>query len=246
MRIYPLKTGEIFCNKGLTTTFNVDVGKMIYIPSTAWYIETSNHKIMVDTGMCDTERANKYHYKGAKQDPDQRIDRALAKIGINIEDIDIVILTHLHWDHSFNLHLFKNAKFYVQKDELAFAKNPVSPYWNSYDYNHNPSFLNTTFIELEGDQEILPGIRVIRTPGHSPGHQSVLVQGKEKVYAIAGDAIMCYQNLEGFPEKGHKFISIGRHADIIESWKSMEKIVNNSDFVLPGHEEKVFEKEFYE
>ena len=244
MRIYPLKTGKIYCNKGVTTTFKVDIGKMIYIPSTAWYIETPEHKIMVDTGMCDTARAQ-IHYPNAHQAPGQRIDEALEKIGVNIDNIDTVILTHLHWDHSYNLDRFKNAKYYVQKDELEYAKNPMPHYWNSYNFNENPSFTNTTFEELEGDQEIFPGIKVIRTPGHSIGHQSVLVQGKDKVYAIAGDAVMCYENLTS-PKPGHNFIPIGRHLNIDDSVRSMQKIVNNSDFVLPGHEEKVFEHEFYD
>lgn len=246
MKIIPLKTGEICCDKGLTTTFKKDVGKMIYIPSTAWLIDTGKEKILVDTGMCDTDKANKYHYKGSTQKEGERIDQTLKKIGVDVKDITKIIFTHLHWDHCQNLYFFKNAKFYVQKKELEFAKNPIPLYYTSYE-SHIPG-LKQTFSEIQfelinGDQKIVDGINVIFTPGHSPGHQTVLVKTEKGTYAITGDAIMCYENLE--KNGNQKFTMMGRHADIIESWKSIEKILSKSDFVLPGHEEKVFDKKEY-
>ena len=174
MKIIPIKTGEIYCNKGITTTWGVGLDQWIRIPSIAWYINDENNNILVDTGMCDTDKANKYHYPGSKQEEDERIDLALKKMGVNPEEINIVILTHLHWDHCQNLHRFKNAKFYIQKKELEFAHNPLPVYYNSYEQNNiniRPSFEGINFNILEGDSEIIPNIKVILTPGHSPGHQ---------------------------------------------------------------------------
>ena len=81
MRIIPIKTGTIYCNKGLTTTLGKDLDQWINIPSIAWYVEDkeNNNKILVDTGMCCTEQANRYHYSGSKQEEDEQIDRALKK-----------------------------------------------------------------------------------------------------------------------------------------------------------------------
>ena len=248
MRIIPLKTGTIHCNKGWTITWRKDSGKMIDVPSVAWLIDSGDRKILVDTGMCDTERVNKHHYKGARQEPGQRIDEQLAKLGVKPEDISAVIFTHLHWDHCYNANLFTNAEFYVQKEELKFAKDPIPPYYGSYEFGIEgivPPFSDLNFNLLEGDSEVFPGIRVIKTPGHSPGHQAVVVDTSKGKYVISGDGVMSYENLEGNKEKGWRFIPIGRHADIITSWKSMEKMEKEGDYILPGHDERVFEQEYY-
>ncbi len=246
MRIIPIKTGKIHCDKGLTITWRKDVGKMIDVPSISWLIDTDKEKILVDTGMCNTERADNYHYKGAIQEEEQSIDKALKKLGIDVLDISKVILTHLHWDHCQNLHFFKNAKFYVQRKELEFAKNPVPPYHNSYEFNIpelKQTFSDISFEILNGDKKITEGIKVVLTPGHSPGHQVVLVDTKKGKYAIAGDAVLSFENLER--NGNQKFTMIGRYVDIIESWKSLEKIASISDFILPGHDDKVFDKKEY-
>ena len=251
MKIIPIKTGTIHCNKGLTTTLGRGIDKWIDIPSISWLIVAKDRKILVDTGMCSTEKAQKYHYPGAVQNEDQRIDLALMKTGFKAEDIDTVVLTHLHWDHSQNLDFFKNAKFYVQKKELDFAKKPIPPYYSSYDYGNNefkPSFESVKFNVLNGDEKITEGIEVFMTPGHSPGHQSVLVKTEKGNYVIAGDAVMCYENLEKHPTKGILYTMIGRYMDIEKSWKSIERIMKKAggkEFVLPAHEEKIFEHDKY-
>src|SRR3989344_8853657 len=132
--IFPICTGSIECDKGLTITLGKDVGRKIRIPSTVYYIRGKNRHILVDTGMCDTEIANKHHYPGSLQESHQRIAKALEKFGITIKDIDTVIFTHLHWDHCQNIELFTHAKLLVQKKELEYAKNPLPIYHNSYQY----------------------------------------------------------------------------------------------------------------
>ena len=251
MKIIPIKTGMIHCNKGVTITLGKDMDKWVDVPSISWLIITKDKRILVDTGMCCTEMAQKYHYLGSTQNEEQRIDNALMKIGVKTEDIDIVILTHLHWDHSQNLDMFKNANFYVQKKELDFAKKPIPPYYSSYDYGNNefkPSFESVKFNVLNGDEKITEGIEVFMTPGHSPGHQSVLVKTEKGNYVIAGDAVMCYENLEKHPTKGILYTMIGRYMDIEKSWKSIERIMKKAggkEFVLPAHEEKIFEHDKY-
>jgi N-acyl homoserine lactone hydrolase len=250
MKIIPLKTGSIYCNKGITTTLGKGLDQWITIPSIAWYVhdKENNNQILVDTGMCSTEQANQHHYPGSKQEDGQRIDLALKKIGVNIKDINIIILTHLHWDHCQNLHLFKNAKFYVQRKELEFARNPIPIYYNSYDTNNpklTPAFQDVNFELLDGEKEIIPNIEVFPTPGHSPGHQSVLVKTRKGNYVIAGDAVMSYENLKEDLVKNIPFVMIGRYMDVKQCWESFRKIKEKADLVLPGHEPKIFEYSEY-
>jgi len=247
MKIIPIRTGTIYCNKTVLT-YGKGFDEFLNIPATAWYIEKENTKILIDTGMCDTSRAQQYHYKHSTQNKEERIDKALLKKGINIQDIDIVILTHLHWDHCSNIDLFEHATCYLQKKELDYADDPIPSYYSSYESSHIglvPPYNNTKFELLSGEIEIISGINILSTPGHSPGHQSVIVEGK-RTYVIAGDACPCYENLMPDTNKNVDLTMIGRYMNVNETWYSLEKIKSIADFVLPSHDSTVFDQEYYE
>lgn len=218
------------------------------MPCFCYLVEGDGKKILVDTGMADTERANKYHHKGSFQPEGMSVIDQLAKLGIKPEDIDIVILTHLHWDHIYYMNLFTNAKFYANKKEYEFALDPIPLYYKSYEH---PSLgivrpfegleINTT----EGDAEIIPGIRVFETPGHSPGSQCVEVDTKEGPYIITGDAIFILDNIREVPEIGYDVVPPGRYADIISCWRSIEKIkkrMKGVQYLLPCHDFSMIER----
>jgi N-acyl homoserine lactone hydrolase len=108
---------------------------------------------------------------------------ALADLDMTPGDIGLVINTHLHFDHCGQNAVFKNAAFYVQRAELSRAKR------ESPDLYHWFDFMNAGFELLDGDTEILPGLSVITTPGHTGGHQSVLVQTADGPDLLTGDAV---------------------------------------------------------
>lgn len=90
---------------------------------------------------------------------------ALAKFGLKPEDIDIIIHTHLHNDHCENDYKCTNARVYVQKREYEFFKNP-----HPVDHRYFPDLLDENeVVTVDGDAEIVPGIRVVLTPGHTVG-----------------------------------------------------------------------------
>jgi glyoxylase-like metal-dependent hydrolase (beta-lactamase superfamily II) len=248
LRIVPINTGFIQVDKGGTLTQGRGYGEKIYIPATAWYVNGGEEKVMVDTGMCETARADRYHHAGSYQEEDQRIDRALKKIGVDPEEISKVIFTHLHWDHCHNHGLFKNAKFYAHVDEVKFALTPLPPYYRSYESPHLgivPPFSETPFQLTEGEERIAQGIYVFPTPGHSPGHQSVAVETRKGTYVITGDAVMSWENWEGDLANHLPFIMNGRYIDLQKSWVSFFRIKERAQFVLPGHEMKVFDQREY-
>ena len=98
---------------------------------------------------------------------------ALAELDMSPADISLVINTHLHFDHCGQNAEFKHAPFYVQRAELDRARreSPGLAGWFV--------FMGARFELLDGDTEILPGLRVIATPGHTAGHQCVVVQASE-------------------------------------------------------------------
>ena len=108
---------------------------------------------------------------------------ALADLDMSPADIGLVINTHLHFDHCGQNAVFKHASFYVQRAELQRARIESPKLTDWFD------FMNARFELLDGDAEVLPGLRVIATPGHTVGHQSVLVDSADGLSdALVGDA----------------------------------------------------------
>jgi N-acyl homoserine lactone hydrolase len=107
---------------------------------------------------------------------------ALAEHDLSPADVRIVINSHLHFDHCGQNAVFKHAPFYIQRTELTRARREAGPTAEWFD------FAGARFELLDGDAEIAEGVRVVATPGHTVGHQSVLVEGDGGVSVMIGDA----------------------------------------------------------
>jgi N-acyl homoserine lactone hydrolase len=106
---------------------------------------------------------------------------ALAEHDLSPADVKIVINSHLHFDHCGQNAVFRHAPFYVQRTELARArKDGFAIEW--FD------FAGARFELVDGDSEIAEGVRVVATPGHTSGHQSVLVETGGGAALMIGDA----------------------------------------------------------
>ena len=233
-------------DKGAYITRGMDLGTEVEIPATAWYVTDGDRKILVDTGMCETERAN-WHHPGSRQELHEPIHKQLQAKGVDPGEIEMVIFTHLHWDHCHNMDRFPNAKFLVSAKELEFALEPIPPYYKSYEYKElgkKAPFTDVPFETFDGEIELLPGITVFPTPGHSPGHYGVAVSTTGGIHVIAGDAVFAYVNLEPAGEF-LPFTIMGRFMDIYAAWKTLEDITKRATVVLPGHDMKVFDIEVY-
>ncbi len=196
------------------------------LPVMTYLIEGGDKLVLVDTGMSDTERANKYHHPGSWQDPGQDIESLLRKAGYQCSDVDIVLFTHLHWDHMYYCDKFTNAQLYAHKREYEFAMNPIPLYYKSYEAPElgivSP-ISKVKFNTVEGEVEIVPGIRVFESFGHSPGHMSVEVDCEDgDSYICCGDSIFVLGNLNPIPELHYNITPPGRFYNIVESWKSIE------------------------
>jgi N-acyl homoserine lactone hydrolase len=108
---------------------------------------------------------------------------ALAELDMTPADIDLVINTHLHFDHCGQNAVFRHAPCYVQRSELSRAERESPELCDWFD------FMNARWELLDGDTEVLPGLSVVATPGHTAGHQSVVVQaGDGASDLLIGDA----------------------------------------------------------
>ena len=198
----------------------------IPLPVFTYLVEGGDKLLLVDTGMAWTERANAYHHPGSVQGPGEDIESLLKSNGYSCEDVDIVVFTHLHWDHMFYAEKFTNAVFFASKREVDFARNPIPLYYKSYEYpvlGVKSPITDIRFIETEGETPIMPGVRVFDTPGHSPGHISVEIDCEDgESYICCGDAIFVPGNLNPIPELHYNISPPGRFYNLVEAWHSIE------------------------
>lgn len=245
-KITPINTGFTKTDKGTyiyhhSTHKYYNIDGFTELPVNVYLIEGGNKKILIDTGMSNTEIAGKYHHPGSYQPDGFAIQERLKELGISADEIDMIIFTHLHWDHVYNLGCFKNAKLIVQKLEYDYALNPIPLYYKSYEYpilGIRPQFDGRVFQLVDGEKEIIDGICVYLSPGHSIGHQTVTVNTAKGVYHCCGDLIFSYDNLKEIPEIHYTITPPGRFLDINASWKSIEELkrrVKDKDFILPTH-----------
>jgi glyoxylase-like metal-dependent hydrolase (beta-lactamase superfamily II) len=156
-------------------------------------IITGKENILVDTGIGQLpEKYEKFHR--VKRGRDQTLKAQLEKHDLTPRDISIVVNTHLHFDHCGNNHLFPKAKFYVQTKELRYAHAPDR--FQKAAYIRDFFDINIEYTPIQGKYRVTNNVILVPTPGHSPGHQSVLIEMEGKSYVYCGDAAPLRENLE--------------------------------------------------
>ena len=228
-------------------TYMHGFGETLRVPIVMWAIEGGGERVLVDTGSGNPKRSLEYH-RFLEQDETQCPANVLERIGWKPEDISLVLLTHLHWDHCGNNHLFKQARFVVQEEEIRYAIAPLPVHSVAYetsDIGARPLWLETysQFRLIRGDHQIVPGISTVFLPGHSPGFQGVLVDTTDGPYLIAGDCVPLYENWQGREHEKH--IPSGVHTELGSYYRSLQKIEEIGAQILPGHDMRIFEKSVY-
>jgi glyoxylase-like metal-dependent hydrolase (beta-lactamase superfamily II) len=159
-------------------------------------IETEEQRILVDTGYGDKLSDQERDFMCLEGDG--RLLGSLAALGVTPEDIDIVINTHLHGDHCGGntrydekgnlVPTFPNALYYVQRIELADAIFPNERTRGTYHRENLESVERAGQLRvLWGDTRLTDEVRVLVTPGHTPAHQSVVVESEGKTAVFLAD-----------------------------------------------------------
>lgn len=148
-------------------------------PVYAFLIRHPDGAIMVDTGIGPAHASIDSAYR-----PNRRsLPDALVAAGVSTEDVRVVVNTHLHFDHCGWNHLFPGVPIVVQAAELEDAKSPdytIAEWVDFQGAEYEPT--------AEGDAEVAEGVRVVPTPGHTRGHQSIVVETEVGRVIIAGQA----------------------------------------------------------
>jgi glyoxylase-like metal-dependent hydrolase (beta-lactamase superfamily II) len=162
-------------------------------------LEHPDGLVLIDSGLGNKEDAkfkDIFGVDNAGADGRTRLEDALKLVGHTPEDIRWVINTHLHFDHAGGntwrdlmgeMRLtFPRAKYVVQRRELEFARRANERTRASY-LAHNLDGIDFTL--LDGEQEVVPGIRTLLTPGHTPGHQSILIESEGERLLYLADVV---------------------------------------------------------
>lgn len=213
--------------------FNIDTGLLVY-GKTRYYgqvykaalkpllIVTDAEYILVDTGFgVLPERVSKYY----TLDRTTTIQSSLKEMDFSVDDISMVISTHLHLDHIGNNALFRNATFYAQKKEIEYSSKPHRFQRQAYLEEYLKA---VRYRPVTGKREIVKNVWVIPTPGHTPGHQSVLVKAKKK-YVYCGDVAPLRENYE-------LRNIVGVLHDPVQALKSIDKLRELGGFPIFSHD----------
>ena len=231
--IIPMVLGKIGVDKS-AMLYLTDYGIKINLPVTFFYIKGAEKNILVDTG-CPAEISKIYHPNDPVNDT-QSFEQALGNQGLKPDDIDVVIQTHLHYDHCANTGKCTKAKVIVQEDEIRFALAPHPLFAGLY-LKHLIRGLK--FQPVNGDTEIVNGVKVLLTPGHTPGGQSVAVETANGTAIITGFCSI-RETFEIRPETAEIFPSWlvhtpGIHTDALAAFDSVLKTKRLADILVPNH-----------
>lgn len=218
-------------------TYFTGEGETVEVAYYIWYIEGPRENIIVDAGVT----AEILSAAGRLGRTDiQSVEDGLGKVSLKPSNIDVVIVTHLHHDHFGLARKFTNAEFIVQKKELDEARNP-HPIWAlTYSYKRQKVFEGLNFKVIEGDREIVEGVQVILTPGHTPGAQSVLVETTEGLALITGFCCI-RENFDNPPQelkeaRAWTVIPPALHYNALEAYDSMLRIKQIApQIIIPLH-----------
>lgn len=158
-------------------------------------VRTPNEAILVDTGAGRKYSRKEQDIYGVGEEPD--VVARLAGLGVKPGDIDLVINTHLHFDHSGGntrwedgevVSNFPNATYVVAREDYLTATGSNERTAVSYrPENWEPLMAARQLRLADGEQEIVPGVSLVHTPGHTPGHHSVKVRSGGETVFFLGD-----------------------------------------------------------
>jgi N-acyl homoserine lactone hydrolase len=201
LRLWPLLTGTHRYEK-VVSTRNRGHGEFIDAPILAYLIESPNGRILYDVG-CDYRKIATPALRSKFFDPmrpmfehpqmaeEQRIPRYLARLGLTAQDIDVVFLGHLHFDHAGGLVDLPGCEVHVHCDEINAASTKLDS--GVFD----DEWADSANWKLKSSEyQVTAGVQAITTPGHTAGHMSLLIElPKGRPVILCGDAADLQENL---------------------------------------------------
>jgi glyoxylase-like metal-dependent hydrolase (beta-lactamase superfamily II) len=204
-----------------------------------WAAVSPEHTVVVDTGFTAEVAAKRgrEHLRCPT--------KVLGGLGVDCTRVPYVILTHLHYDHVGNLEKFPAATFVLQEEEMAFwtGRYAGREHFRGIVEVEDVVYLVRKNFEgrvrcVNGDEEIVPGIEVYRTGGHSAGLQVVRVRTGRGNVVLASDATHFYANIE----EDRPYSIVTDLARMYGAFDLVRSLADSPARVVPGHDPLVMER----
>tara|TARA_R110001583_G_scaffold182192_5_gene339840 strand:+ start:12814 stop:13629 length:816 start_codon:yes stop_codon:yes gene_type:complete len=198
-----------------------------------WVIRNKERVILVDTG---------FNSEAAAQRGRQFLRcpiQALEVLGLNADDVQDVVITHMHYDHAGNTVLLPNARFHLQEAEMQYATGRYmryAPLRHPFNVGDVTELVKRLFddqvVYHNGDAWLAEGIELILVGGHTQGLQAVRVHTARGWVVLASDASHYYDNFRNYSP----FPVVLNVGDMLQGYDKLLSLASSKDHLIPGHD----------
>ena len=237
--IIPLAVGSRQADTSLLL-YLTEAGTPVTIHYRLWVLRSRSRTVLVDTGLPAAECAERGVHDG------RDVEEVLRSVGVEVTDIDTIVLTHFHWDHASNADRFPRATFVVQRAELEALSDPVRDhpsvgrFYSADTEKFHELHARGRLQVVDGDTPLLSGLQVLHLGGHTRGSQAVAVATMEGPAVITGDAVPLNRNLlDNIPNAVHIDLADAIHA--LDRVRRLDAVVvytahdQTSTLLVPAH-----------
>lgn len=242
-RLYPMLNGHEVVDKSLSTRGRG--GITLHEPIQMFLLDTTDGWILFDTGanpdlVRDPVLKERYYGSQGWEAPDLpdelTLSRHLERLGLVPGDLAAVVISHLHLDHSGGLPLLTHCPVYIQRLEYDYAFGEAGEAVAYFRIDYAEPDIDWRI--LDGDRALLPGITAIFTRGHTPGHQSLVVElAVSGTFVLAQDCADLAENLEEEILPGG---SVDDEAALAAIRRVKTIAAERGGRVIPGHDPEFF------
>lgn len=259
--VHPIHCGTLDLPKAILTYMSDD-DVTVASPVTVFLLlpeDPDDPVVVVDAGAERGEVAGRSIPDGGPAP----IREGLSEHDLAPEEVDYLVLTHLHHDHAANVDLFSDSEVLLQRTELEEARDPLPLMRRAYLDEHVAALDDADLTLLDGGYRLGPGVEILHTPGHTGGMQSVVVETGGERHALVCDLIYCRQNLEPgateirdvhgervevTPFEGDlSYVPPGLHVDVAECYESVSRMwerVGPDGVLLGAHDPEMLDESF--
>lgn len=243
---------DFFGGAGIFSNSGTCLNPMIYTLLVGGEVGGKQHVVLVDCGFQNDHWLTRYAFSSWEDPKD-----VLGRVGFSPEDVDTILVTHMHFDHMGNFEAFPNAKLYIQLDEYTgWSKAVCSSH--QHETEEEKEWVFTSFDPADlmraaqgvsdgrvkfitGDEEILPGITArLAKDSHTFGSQWFEVNTHNGPFIAAGDIVYWYSNIERMWPPGYHQ---GNAFNQIDVYRQMRSVVKNKfERIIPGHDAEIWNR----
>jgi glyoxylase-like metal-dependent hydrolase (beta-lactamase superfamily II) len=198
-----------------------------------WAILNGERTVIVDTGF-DEVMAQRRGRQIVRP-----VAEGLKAIGISPDEVEHIVISHMHYDHAGNQDLFPRARYHVQDEEMAYCTGRsmgISEVGGVFDADAVAAMIHKVFTGRvqfhDGDDEIAPGITVHKVGGHTRGMQIVRVATQRGWVVLGSDSAHFYANLE----PGRPFPILDDLPAYVEAQRTALRLASSPQHFIPGHD----------